>query len=44
VGCFLNENGRRLGMSTYYAALKEKNNLILSEVKKIAIESGISDH
>lgn len=29
VGCFTNENARRLSMSTYYAALKEKNSIIL---------------
>jgi hypothetical protein len=41
IGCFLTEQDRRMGMSTYYAALKEKNQIILDELKKIAIENGI---
>jgi hypothetical protein len=43
IGCFSNEQDRRLGMSRYYASLKEKLKSMLTEVKKIAIESGISN-
>lgn len=43
LGCFTNEQDRRMGMSTYYATLKEKNKLIVDEVKKIGIECGLGE-
>ena len=42
VGCFSNEEQRRLGMSRYYVSLKDKQKTILEELKKEAVIAGMS--